>query len=87
MSGQGKTCYVNPFVNRGLASAGTGDVLAGMVSGFLAQGLTPEDAACVGVFVHGAVGDRVRTQIGATGMLAGDMLPVIPTIINDIENN
>ncbi len=72
---------INPFANPGLATAGSGDVLAGAIVGFLAQGLAPFDAALVGAYVHGLAGELVRKELGGTGMVAGDLLPVLPKVI------
>ena len=76
---------LSPFANPGLASAGTGDVLAGTVVGLLSQGLTPEDAAALGVYLHGAAGERVREELGDTGMIAGDLLPALPRTIKELR--
>jgi NAD(P)H-hydrate epimerase len=62
-----------PFENAALASAGTGDVLAGTIGGLLAQGLAPFAAACLGVYLHGAAGERVRDRLGDAGPLASDL--------------
>ena len=72
---------LNPSANPGLASAGTGDVLAGAIAGMLAQGLPPFDAACCGVYLHSAAGEMVRDEMGEAGMLASDLLPVLPRVI------
>jgi hydroxyethylthiazole kinase-like uncharacterized protein yjeF len=66
--------YVNPTGNSGMASGGTGDVLTGIITGFLAQGLSAFDAAVLGVYVHGAAGDRAARRLGRHGTLAGDLL-------------
>lgn len=71
---------VAPFENPGLATAGTGDVLAGIVAGLLAQGVPAFEAACAGVHIHGTAGERVREHLGDAGMLASDLLPEIPRI-------
>ena len=76
---------VSPFANPGLASAGTGDVLAGVVVGLLAQGLDLGGAAELGVYLHGLAGDRVRREMGDTGMLAGDLLPALPRAIRELR--
>jgi NAD(P)H-hydrate epimerase len=60
-----------------LATAGTGDVLTGIIGGLLAQGCAPWDAARCGVFLHGCAGDLWRTQHGDVGMLASDLLPLL----------
>ena len=72
---------VSPFANPGLATAGTGDVLAGAIAGLLSQGLSLEDAAALGVFLHGLAGEKVADELGDTGMLAGDLLPALPRAI------
>ncbi len=68
-----------PFENPGLATGGTGDVLAGTIGALLAQGLAPYDAARLGVYLHGAAGDVLRDRLGDAGILAGD-LPIEITI-------
>ena len=72
---------VSPFANPGLATAGTGDVLAGAIAGLLSQGLNLEDAAALAVFIHGLAGEKVANELGDTGMLAGDLLPALPRAI------
>ena len=72
---------LSPFANAGLATAGTGDVLAGSIAGLLSQGLSMEDAAAVGVYIHGVAGEAVRRRMGDTGMVAGDLLPELPLAI------
>lgn len=74
--------YINPTGNPGLATAGTGDVLAGMLGGLLAQGYGPVEAAYVAAYVHGMAGDELRDLNGEAGMMATDLLPVIPRLIN-----
>ena len=76
---------LSPFANPGLASAGTGDVLAGTITGLLSQGMTLEDAAALGVYVHGAAGERVRDGLGDTGMIASDLLPELPRVIKRLR--
>ncbi len=77
---------ISPYANAGLASAGTGDVLAGVVAGLLSQGLRPEDAAALGVFLHGEAGDRVGEELGAAGMIASDLLPALPRVIRELSS-
>lgn len=71
--------------NPALATAGTGDVLAGAIGGLLAQGLSLYDAAALGVYLHGAAGARVRDELGEMGTLAGDLLPELPRTIKDLR--
>ena len=72
------TTRLSPFANPALASAGTGDVLAGLIGGLLAQGMSPLDAATCGVYLHGAAAEELRTEMGEAGMVASDLLPEIP---------
>ncbi len=69
---------MNWLANPALAAAGTGDVLAGMVAGFLAQGVSPFDAASAAVYLHTAAAGFVSKEIGHAGLLASDLLPQIP---------
>jgi NAD(P)H-hydrate epimerase len=64
---------VAPFENPALASGGTGDVMAGVIGGLLAQGLAAWDAARLGVYLHGLAGESVRERIGDAGLLASDL--------------
>ncbi len=72
---------LSPFANPGLATAGTGDVLAGCIAGLLSQGVSLEDAAALGVYLHGMAGESVRDRLGDTGMVASDLLPELPLTI------
>ena len=78
-------CHLSPFANPALASGGTGDVLSGAIAGLLAQGLSPADAACCGVYLHGLAGEAVREELGDTGTLAGDLLPMLPRVIKTLR--
>lgn len=76
---------VSPFVNPLLATAGTGDILSGTIGGLLAQGLTPFDAALVGVYVHGLAGEFLSGKLGQGGALASDLLLLLPEVINNLR--
>ncbi|MDP6455646.1 MAG: NAD(P)H-hydrate dehydratase [SAR202 cluster bacterium] len=78
---------VSPFSNPGLATAGTGDVLAGAIAGLVSQGLSLSDASALGVYLHGLAGERVRDALGDTGMIASDLLSVLPAIIRDLRQD
>ena len=82
----GGTCWVSPFANPALASGGTGDVLSGVIVGLMAQGLSPEDAACCGVYLHGAAGDVVGEELGDAGTLAGDVAAALPRALKAIKS-
>ncbi len=76
--------YVNPTGNPGMATAGTGDVLAGVISSFLAQGLQARDAALLGVYAHGLAGDKAIGGKGYAGLIAGDLIEALPQAIGEI---
>jgi NAD(P)H-hydrate epimerase len=76
---------ISPFANPGLASGGTGDVLAGVITGLAAQGVDPFDAASLGVYLHGLAAEHVRRDLGAAGMLAGDLLPALPRVMKELK--
>ena len=65
-----------------LATAGTGDVLAGIIGGLMAQGSDPFAAAVTGVYIHAAAGRRIADRLGDSGLLASDLLPEIPLVMN-----
>jgi ADP-dependent NAD(P)H-hydrate dehydratase / NAD(P)H-hydrate epimerase len=73
---------LNPTGNPALASGGTGDVLTGLIGGFLAQGLTPWDAARLGVYLHGLAADIFVSRHGPRGMIAGDLLRIFPDVLD-----
>ena len=79
-------CRISPFANPGLASAGTGDVLAGAIAGLVAQGLSLFDAAALGVYLHGEAGEMIRSMLGDAGMIATDLLPALPVVIKQLKN-
>jgi NAD(P)H-hydrate epimerase len=72
---------LNSTGNPSLASGGTGDVLTGLIGGFLAQGLTPWDAARLGVYLHGLSADCLAEHVGPRGMAAGDLLAFFPEML------
>jgi NAD(P)H-hydrate epimerase len=79
--------YININGNPGMATAGSGDVLCGIISGLIAQGLKPQDAAVAGVYLHGRIGDYVAEIIGQRGMIAGDLIDYIPAVLKDYEQD
>ena len=70
----GRPVCVNLSGNSGLATAGSGDVLAGMIAGLMAQGMDACKAACTGAYIHGCLGDRVSGQYGEHACMAGDLV-------------
>lgn len=77
--------YLNCSGNNGMATAGSGDVLSGVIGGLLAQGAKPEVAASLGVYLHGLAGDEVRKVTGARGMMASDILEGLLKVWNKVE--
>jgi hydroxyethylthiazole kinase-like uncharacterized protein yjeF len=69
--------------NVGLATSGSGDVLAGLVAGLAARGASAFGAACWGVYVHAKAGDRLARKIGPLGFLARELLPEIPGVLTE----
>jgi len=78
-------CRISPFANPALASAGTGDVLAGIIAALVAQGLPPFDAATLGVYLHAKAGEMVGDEMGDTGAIASDLLPALPLAIKRLK--
>lgn len=70
--------FVNTTGNDGMATAGSGDVLAGIIGGLLAQKMSCFEAACTGVFLHGKAGDRAAESCGKHGMTAMDLISRLP---------
>ncbi len=78
--------FLNPTGNSGLATAGSGDVLVGMIGGLLAQRLKPISAAVAGVFLHGLAGDRYAKKNNEYSLIAGDLIDYIPEALNYTMN-
>ena len=74
-----------PFANPALATAGSGDVLSGIIVGLMAQGVAPRDAAIAGGYLHGLAGELARGEIGDAGTLASDLLPRIPRALRQLK--
>jgi NAD(P)H-hydrate epimerase len=78
------SAFVNSTGNPGMATAGMGDVLTGVIATLLAQGLEPDRAAVAGTFLHGRAGDRVADRLGDRGLLAGDVIDELPYAFHEI---
>ena len=73
--------WFNSTGNPGMATGGSGDVLTGILTGLLAQGYTPLDAARLGVYLHGAAGDAAVLEKGERGLIAGDLVECIGKVV------
>jgi ADP-dependent NAD(P)H-hydrate dehydratase / NAD(P)H-hydrate epimerase len=80
----GQGIAVNPTGNPGMATMGAGDVLTGLVAGFMAQGLEPSDAAVLGAWVHGACGDVAAGRVTEYCLVASDILAALPEVLRDL---
>ncbi len=81
----GEKIYRNTTGNSALAKAGSGDVLAGMIAGILAQGASPYEASCLGVYLHGLAGDLAKNELTEYGVLATDTINFIPYAVKHLE--
>jgi hydroxyethylthiazole kinase-like uncharacterized protein yjeF len=79
-------CYFNTTGNPGMASAGSGDVLTGVLAALLAQGYAPRQAALAGVYLHGLAGDLAAAELGQESMLAGDITHYLGKAFSQLKN-
>jgi len=77
--------YINPTGNPALSSGGSGDVLTGIISGLLTRGMPVIEAASAGVYLHGLAGDLLAEDMGEAGVIAGDILDVLPGLMKDLK--
>ncbi|CDZ74514.1 Carbohydrate kinase family protein [Peptoniphilus sp. ING2-D1G] len=77
--------YINKTGNAGMATAGSGDVLSGIIAALLARGLNPYKSACIGSYIHGAAGDVAADIYGEESMIAGDILNSLKYITKKID--
>lgn len=84
VSPEGKA-FLNITGNPGMAKAGSGDVLAGMIASFVAQGVQPLTAAAGCVYLHGMAGDRCAQRLSKCAMLPSDMIEKLPELFLEIE--
>lgn len=75
--------YINPTGNPAMATAGMGDVLTGIMAGFLAQGLNWAGAICSAVYLHGLAGDRLAERMGDRGLIASDVMDSFPFVMKE----
>ena len=77
--------WFNSTGNQGMGTAGSGDVLTGMITSFLAQGYESKEAAILGVYFHGLSGDIAALETGFSGLVASDIINHIPSAIKSFE--
>ena len=77
----GEVCFENHTGNPGMATGGSGDVLAGVIGSLIGQGVPPLEAAAAAAWLHGAAGDRAAQRFGEYGMLPGDMVDELPQLL------
>ncbi len=80
----GTSLWVNTTGNPGMATAGSGDVLTGIIGALLAQGKSPLEATCAGAFVHGKSGDIAAESYGERSLMAGDIIGGLPKAFKEI---
>lgn len=85
IAGPSGKVFVNPTGNPGMASGGVGDVLTGMIAGFIGQGVKAWDAAVLAVYLHGLAGDLAAKEKGENGIIALDLVEKIPYAIRQIS--
>lgn len=78
--------YFNPTGNAGMATAGSGDVLTGIITGLLAQGYNQKDASLVGMYLHGLAGDLAARDLGQECLIASDLIKYLPKAFARIKD-
>ena len=83
----GSRFAINRTGNPAMATAGSGDVLSGVIGTFLAQGYAADEAALLGAHIHGLAGDIAAREIGGIGMVATDLVNYLPAAIKQYMKN
>jgi len=81
---EGEIVWVNETGNPGMATGGAGDVLTGIITSLVAQGMDPVAAACLGVHAHGLAGDHVVARGSMPGLIAGDLIEALPGVWREL---
>ncbi len=84
--GENLEMFINPTGNSGMAKGGSGDVLSGIISSFIAQGMSVFDSLCCGAYIHGLAGDKAAEKLSKQSMIATDIIDFLPEIFLRLEN-
>lgn len=79
--------YINISGNQGMATGGSGDVLTGIIAGLIAQGMAQQEAACLGVYIHGLSGDEAADRHGSYSIMAHDLIDSLENVIKGSNQN
>jgi len=79
--------FINTTGNPGMATAGAGDVLTGIIASLLGQGLNPAEASALGVFIHGMAGDKAAAKAGEYSLIASDLINALPAAFMELQGN
>jgi NAD(P)H-hydrate epimerase len=79
--------FINTTGNPGMATAGAGDVLTGIIASVLGQGMNPADASVLGVFIHGMAGDKAAGKTGEYSLIASDIINALPDAFIELLGN
>ena len=83
----GKELYLNKTGNPGMATAGSGDVLTGIILSLLGQGYSSMDAGKIGAYIHGMAGDFAKNELGESSLIASDLIRYLPSVLKKMERS
>uniref|UniRef100_UPI0040484643 ADP-dependent NAD(P)H-hydrate dehydratase n=1 Tax=Roseivirga sp. TaxID=1964215 RepID=UPI0040484643 len=79
--------YFNSTGNAGMATAGSGDVLTGVITAFMARKIDSLSSAILAVYIHGWAGDLAKNKVGKTSLMASDLLCNLPEVLNNVDDS